>query len=81
MATILREERYVVRIGSDGDEHILLVQELVAGSEVWPNNFCLQLPAAANRPARIFYGQSANDVAREAADFLAGRLTNQATSI
>ena len=69
MATLIREERYILRSGTE--ENILRVQELVWGSESWPERFRVELPAAHGHKPAKFYGTSAREVVELAADFLA----------
>ena len=68
MATILREERYIVSIGLE--EHVLRVQQLISGSDSWPQRFRVQIPASEDRKANTMYGSTGKEVAERAVDYL-----------
>jgi hypothetical protein len=68
MATILKEERYIAYIGTE--EHVLRVQELLGGSEAWPERFRVQIPASRERPSRTFYGSTGRGVVEQATEYL-----------
>jgi len=68
MATILKEHRYIVRI-RDG-EHVLRIQELISGTEEWPERIRVQLPASIHYRARTIYGITEKEVAEKAAAYL-----------
>jgi phenylacetate-coenzyme A ligase PaaK-like adenylate-forming protein len=69
METILREERYIARLGAQ--DQIFRVQELVSGAERWPESFRIQVPASLTRGARTIYGASARDAVAKAMAYLA----------
>lgn len=66
--SLIREERFILRLGAE--EHILRIQERLAGSDIWPKPFRVLLPAQRTRPARRFYGASCLEVAAQAAAYL-----------
>jgi hypothetical protein len=68
MATMVKEERYIFRL--HGAEHELRVQELVWGSEVWPERFRVELPAPDDREAVAFYGATGREAVERAAEYL-----------
>jgi hypothetical protein len=68
MLTIFRELRYVVRIRQE--EHVLRVQELVSGTENWPEKFRVQVHASLRYPGRTIYGASDHEVAAKVAEYL-----------
>jgi phenylacetate-coenzyme A ligase PaaK-like adenylate-forming protein len=68
MASLIREDRYLLRIGAE--EHILRVQELVWGSERWPEPFRVEICASGGHKAAKFYGTSAREVVEMAAEYL-----------
>ena len=68
MATILKEERYIVSIGLK--EYVLRVQRLVGGLESWPEKFRVQIPASQERMATTVYGSTGKEVAERAVDYL-----------
>jgi hypothetical protein len=71
--TILREERYIIFVGSQ--ELVLRIQEFLSGTESWPGRFRLNLPASDSYKARTFYGGSSFEVAREAVEYLESKVT------
>jgi hypothetical protein len=68
MASMIKEERYVIEVGNQ--THILLLQELLWGSEWWPERFRVQLPAANGRSAENIFGSSARETLEMAAECL-----------
>ena len=66
--TIKKEERYIVYIGTE--EHVLRVQELIAGLEPWPERFRTQIPASAERQTTTVYGSTGREVVELATEFL-----------
>jgi hypothetical protein len=68
MGTIIKEERYIVYIGTE--EHMLRVQELLRGLEPWPERFRAQIPASAERQATTVYGSTGREVVELATEFL-----------
>ena len=68
MATLIREERYILQIGAE--EHILRVQEILSGAEDWPERFRIQVPASHTREAKRFYGATSQAVVGRAIEFL-----------
>jgi hypothetical protein len=68
MATIIKEERYIVYIGTE--ERVLRVQELLGGLEPWPEKFRTQIPASAERQATTVYGSTGREVVERATEFL-----------
>ena len=68
METIIKEERYIVRVGYE--EHVLRVQELVSGPDYWHNPFRVQLEASARREARTIFGADSREVVEKATDYI-----------
>ena len=68
MATMIKEEKYVVYMGIE--EHVLRVQELLGGLEPWPERFRAQMPATAERQATTLYGCTGREVVELATEFL-----------
>jgi phenylacetate-coenzyme A ligase PaaK-like adenylate-forming protein len=68
MASLIREERYLFRIGTE--EHILRVQELIWGGEAWPEPFRIEICASGGHKAAKFYGTSAREVVEMVAEYL-----------
>jgi hypothetical protein len=68
MATMIREEKYVVYI--DTEEHVLRVQELLFGLEAWPEKFRALLPASREWTATVVYGSSGREAAERATQYL-----------
>jgi|HubBroStandDraft_6_1064221.scaffolds.fasta_scaffold527827_2 phenylacetate-coenzyme A ligase PaaK-like adenylate-forming protein len=68
MPTILREVPYTVCVR--GEEYSLRVQELISGSESWPEKFRVQLHASLRHRAQTIYGPSDQEVAEKAAEYL-----------
>jgi len=68
MATMIKEEKYVVYLG--GEEYILLVQELIWGPDHWPERFRAQLPASRDWTATVVYGDTAREAAERATEYL-----------
>ncbi len=68
MATTIKEERYIVYIGTE--EHVLRVQELLEGLEPWPERFRARIPASAERHATTVYGSTEREVVERSTQFL-----------
>lgn len=68
MATMIKEERYIVYLGTE--EYVLRVQELLGGLEPWPDRFRAQIPASAERNATTVYGSTGREVAERATEYL-----------
>jgi phenylacetate-coenzyme A ligase PaaK-like adenylate-forming protein len=68
MSTILKEHRYILRIGYQ--EHILRVQEFISGPEGWRETFRIQLPASVHHEARTIYGSTEMKAVEKAASYL-----------
>ncbi len=68
MATTIKEERYIVYIGTE--EHVLRVQELLGGLEPWPKRFRIQIPASAERQATTVFGSTEREVVERSTEFL-----------
>lgn len=68
MSTILKEERYLLYL--NGNEHFLRVQELISGTEIWPERFRVQLAASSERESARFYGSTALEVVLRASSYL-----------
>jgi phenylacetate-coenzyme A ligase PaaK-like adenylate-forming protein len=73
MANLIREERYILQMGTE--EHILRVQELVLGAETWPERFRIKMPASHTREAKTFYGATSDEVVRRAVEFLSSSVS------
>ena len=69
MAALIKEERYLVRIGSQ--EYVLRPQRLVSGDEVWPGRWQIDVSASPGIQAKRFYGQTSLQAAAKAAKHLA----------
>ena len=69
MATLIKEERYLVRIGSH--EYVLRPQLLLSGNEVWPERWLVDVAASSEIQPRRFYGKTSLQVAAKAARHLA----------
>jgi hypothetical protein len=76
MATVIKEERYVVYI--DTEEHALRVQELLCGLEPWPEKFWALLPASQKWTATMVYGSSGREAAERAMMYLSSFLVSSA---
>lgn len=68
MATMIEEEKYILYIGTE--EYVLGVQELLWGSEPWPERFRVQIPASAERKATTVYGSTGSEAAERATEYL-----------
>jgi hypothetical protein len=68
MATMIKEETYILYIGTE--EYVLRVQELLWGLEPWPERFRVQIPASAERKATTVYGSTGRDAAERAMEYL-----------
>jgi len=68
MATMIKEERYVVYI--DTEEYALRVQELLCGLEPWPERFRALLPESYKWTATVVYGSSGREAAERAMKYL-----------
>jgi len=68
MFTLLKEHRYFANIGVE--TVTLRVEELLSGTEGWPDMFRLRIAAGLNNEARIFYGKTHDQVASDGAEFL-----------
>ena len=70
MSVLLREERYILYSGVQ--EHVMRLQELVGGDEVWPGRFRVELSASEGKKAARFYGSSSSEVIERATRYLSG---------
>ena len=68
MATMIKEQRYIVYIGTE--EHVLRVQELLWGLESWPERFRVLLPTSREWTATTIYGSTARETAERAMEYL-----------
>jgi len=68
MATMIKEDRYVVYIGSE--EYVLRVQELLWGLDPWPERFRVLLPASNEWTATTMYGSTAREAAERTMEYL-----------
>jgi hypothetical protein len=68
VATMIREQRYIVYIGTE--EHVLRMQELLWGSESWPERFRVLLPASREWAATTTYGSTGREAAERAMEYL-----------
>jgi hypothetical protein len=64
MATLVKHHRYEIKIGSES--HILRIEELVSGPDVWGGSFRLVLPANGSKTIKTIYGATADEVANRA---------------
>jgi hypothetical protein len=69
MVALIKEERYLVRIGSN--EYVLRAQQLISGDEVWPDKWQVDIAASTGIQPKRFYGQTSMQVAAKAAKHLA----------
>jgi hypothetical protein len=69
MVALIKEERYLVRIGSK--EYVLRPQQLISGDEVWPDTWQLDVTASPGIQPKRFYGETSMQVAAKAAKHLA----------
>jgi hypothetical protein len=69
MVTLVRHHRYEIKIGSES--HILRIEELVTGPDVWGGSFRLVLPANGRKTTTTIYGATADEVANRAAAVMA----------
>lgn len=76
MANLVREERYILQIGTE--EHILRVQELLSGAEIWPEKYRIQVPASPLREAKKFYGATSRAAVDRAVRYLTAFAAGQA---
>ena len=75
MATMLKEEKYMLQIAYE--EHVLQVQELVWGSESWPEKFRVQLPTSNGKKTTTIYGTTSREVVEVAAEYLSSCATTR----
>jgi hypothetical protein len=68
MATMIREERYILYL--DSEEYVLRVQELLWGLDPWPEKFRALLPMSRNWTAHVVYGSSGREAAERAMEYL-----------
>ena len=68
MATMIKEERYILR--AHGDEHLLRVEELIWGSESWPERFRVQIPGPSGGESMMVYGSTNREALERAAEWL-----------
>ena len=68
MATIIKEQKYIVYIGAQ--EHVLRVQELLSGQDSWPEKFRALLPASPEWTATMVYGSTEIEAAERAMKYL-----------
>jgi hypothetical protein len=66
---LLREHRFKFFVRTE--EYVFRIDELVTGVAGWPDRFRLQLPASFRLEAKTFYGASCEEVAEQAASFVA----------
>lgn len=68
MPDLIREERFILRIGTE--EHVLRVQQLVLGDARWPDEWRVNVPASHGLKAKLCYGSTAEQAAASAAEHL-----------
>ena len=68
MATMIKEEKYILYVGTE--ECVLGVQELLWGSEPWPERFRAQIPASAERKTTTVYGSTGSEASERATEYL-----------
>jgi hypothetical protein len=73
MASLIREERYIFQDRTE--EHVLRAQEIISGTEGWPERFRIQVPASHTREGKTFYGATSEEVVRRAANFLSSSVS------
>lgn len=78
MTTLLREERYVLQIGSE--EYVLRAQELIRGANPWPGKCRVQLAASGAREGKKFYGATPREAAERAVDYLSSTFARGRTN-
>jgi hypothetical protein len=69
MVALIKEERYLVRIGSN--EYVLRPQLLISGDEVWPDRWQVDVAASPGIQPKRFYAETSMQVAAKAAKHLA----------
>jgi hypothetical protein len=67
---LVREHNFRFTVGAE--THLFVIEELVAMLPSWPERFRLRLAASADCEIKMFYGASAEEAARKAADFVSG---------
>jgi phenylacetate-coenzyme A ligase PaaK-like adenylate-forming protein len=68
MTTLIKEERYIYYLGME--PQVLRVEELISGSEQWPERFRALLAASHTREAKTIYGSTARETAERAVVYL-----------
>lgn len=66
---LLKEHRFKFFLGVE--THLFTIEELVTGLAGWPERFRIRLAASHGAEARTFYGASCDDVAAQAARYIA----------
>jgi hypothetical protein len=67
---LLKEHRFT--FFASGEVHLLRIEELVQGLALWPSRFRIKLPASHCRQAKTIYGNSCDEAAKHAVEFLTG---------
>ena len=68
MDRMIKEEKYILYF--DTEDFVLRVQELLWGSEPWPEKFRAQIPASAERKATTVYRSTGKDLAERPREYL-----------
>jgi hypothetical protein len=68
MASLIREERYIFQVETEAD--VLRVQEMVWGSDPWPEKFRVQVPASSEHGGKTFYGSTAQEAAERGVEYI-----------
>ena len=67
---LLKEHRFTFLAGVE--MHVITIDELIGGLVFWPKRFRAKLPASAHAAAKTIYGADCDEVARAAAEVMAG---------
>jgi hypothetical protein len=68
MSMLIKEEQYVMFIGTDG--HVLRVQELIWGIEPWPERFRVHIPASDEQNGITVYAPTSREAVELATEHL-----------
>jgi hypothetical protein len=76
VAQLIREFRYILQVGAE--EIDMRVQELVWGSERWPERCRIHVTASHTRKAQRFYGATPRETVEQAVEYLLASNSNPA---
>jgi hypothetical protein len=65
---LIKQERFICYLGME--QQVLRVDELISGSEQWPERFRSLLAASHTREAKTIYGSTAREAAERAVVYL-----------